>query len=114
MVFIEHKYITNFSRNNFKIPKLILKSTTFVISTRGLEYSLSDTIKTVENLSAFQSTDEKVMLHNEMSYFLFLSYTLKSTLLLRMLNISAFFFTLLIVQLTYLYLDASYLFVQFY
>ena len=68
------KYPTNFANNNFKIPNLNLKSTRCSISTRGptlWNAVLSDTIKTVENLSTFKSATKQLMftLHNEMSYF---------------------------------------------
>ena len=68
---IEHKYPTNFANNNFKIPNLNLKSTRFAISTRGptlWNALLTDKIKTVENLSTFQSVTTQLMfsLHNEM------------------------------------------------
>ena len=71
---IEHKYPTNFANINFKIPNLNLKSTRFAISKRGPSLwnaLLSDTIKTVENLSTFQTATKQLMfsLHNEKSYF---------------------------------------------
>ena len=78
---IGHKYPTNFANNSFKIPNLNLKSTRFAISTRGQTLwnaLLSDAIKTVENLSTFQSATKQLMfsLHNKMSYFYLLPYTL--------------------------------------
>ena len=72
---IKHKYPTNFANNNnFKIPNVNLKSTRFAISTRGptlWNTLLSNSIKTDENLSTFQSATKQLIfnLHNEMSYF---------------------------------------------
>ena len=72
---VKHKYHTNFVNNNFKTPNFNnLKSTRFAISTRGptvWNTVISDTIKTITNLSTFLSAANKLIfsLENEISYF---------------------------------------------
>ena len=55
---VKHKYPTNVANNNFKTPNFNLKSTRVAISTRSptlWNTVLSDTIKTIKNVSTFRS-----------------------------------------------------------
>ena len=67
---IEHKYNTRFSENNFKVPRTILKSTTFSIRHRGplLWNSFLDReLKSLTTLNSFKRTVKMKLIMTEVN-----------------------------------------------
>ena len=66
---IQHKYNTRFSKNNYQVPKILLKSSTFSIRHRGpylWNNFLSDEIKTNATLNIFKKNVKTKLLTTEL------------------------------------------------
>ena len=74
--FINHRYPTRYSINNYQIPQNLLRKTDFSITCRGPRIwnnLLSSDLKTVTSINLFKNSIKRILLNlvNEKEYFWF-------------------------------------------